>query len=47
MYRYGRLCRPNVERPFDFVASVYRAYEFMVGRGVDTVKVVEKSDVVV
>ena len=21
----GRLCRPNVERPFDFVASVYRA----------------------
>jgi len=20
----GRLCRPNVEHPFDFVASVYR-----------------------
>jgi len=23
--RHGRLCCPNVERPFDFVASVYRA----------------------
>ena len=22
--RYGRLCHPNVERSFDFVASVYQ-----------------------
>jgi len=23
--KVGDFCRPNVERPFDFVASVYRA----------------------